>query len=112
MKKYDVLKGYSIILLSAIIVFVFIPITLWINHKDSENLKNREKEVYGLITNIKGLKGNDVVFEYHINNQKIKKTKSAPSNHTLKIGNKLLLLYDTLDYENSIVIWDKIIMNK
>lgn len=81
------------------------PYAIWKSYKDEENLKFSGKKLEAYITNIKGIKGNNIEFVFYINNLKVVKVRTAPSNHNLKIGNKLKVIYDSLDIENVMVVW-------
>lgn len=87
------------------ILIVVMPYAIWKSYKDEENLKFRGKKLEACITNIKGIKGNNIEFVFYINNLKVVKVITTPQIHNLKIGYKIKIIYDSLDIENVMVVW-------
>ncbi|MFZ4796640.1 MAG: hypothetical protein ACOYMA_04045 [Bacteroidia bacterium] len=104
MAKIDLRARISGIIILFILI-VLMPYAIWKGNNDEENLKFRGKKLEACITNIKGIKGNNIEFVFYINNLKVVKVKTAPSNHNLKIGYKIKIIYDSLDVENVMVVW-------
>jgi hypothetical protein len=97
-------KGGIVFIAAIILVFLRIPYGLWVDYNDSKNRELRRKICTGEVIGFKGLKGNTIVFEYNLNKVRFEKVRSGPSDHKLSIGSPIKIEYDSLDYENIMVL--------
>lgn len=92
-----------VISLTSIIV---LPLALWKDYTDGENLKNRKKFSICRVIALKGLKRNTAVVEYYIGNERVEQVRSAPFIPKVHLGDRFKITYDSLDYENIEIIWE------
>jgi hypothetical protein len=98
--------GYIVLITSVIMIFAVLPYALWTGHRDNKNLEERGKTFLCRVADIKGLNGNDIVVEYVLDGHKYSKVRTAPSQHRIAVGDSLKMIYDSLDHENVMIIFN------
>ncbi len=99
------IRGYIFLISSIVIVFLIMPLALWKGCIDSKNLKVRGKTAIGRVIGVTGFKEDKTRIEYYIGKEKFVVLRDAPSYHKKNIGDSVKLVYDSLNYENVIIIW-------
>lgn len=88
-----------------VIIFVVLPYAWLKSYLDYDNIKSRGKSAIGKVIDVTGFNENHTRIEYFIDNQKFIVVRNAPSKVKKNIGENVKLLYDSLDYENIMILW-------
>ena len=99
------IRGWIVLVFSILTVFIVFPFIIWRGIIDEKNLKERGKIGIATVIEVKGITGDRVVFQYEANGREIEKIRDVRRNLSLKRGDKLEIMYDSLDVENMKIIW-------
>lgn len=100
------IRGWGIIIISSILVFIILPYSIWKARIDYENIEKRLKITTGNVIEIIPAKRNCVRVMYIIDGHKYEAVRTPPSIEDMRIGDVVNIRYDSLDYENVQVIWE------
>ena len=101
--KIDIRAWSSGLLMFGLLLLM--PFFLWKGCEDSKNLKNREKKGEAIVIAVKGIKSNKIIFRYIVNGKTFEKKRDARLDYKIKQGDKLKIVYDSLNAENVKVVW-------
>jgi len=103
MAKIDIKARLSGIVVLFILI-IMMPYAIWKSYYDTKKLKQRGKNTLGTVVKNNGFMGRRIIYEYEVNGQKFENYVKI-SSHRYKVGYKINLLYDSLDFENVMVVW-------
>lgn len=91
-----------------VLLLLILPFVLWKGCSREKDLNERGKIGEGLVVDIKGVKKNKIVFHYTIGGRVYEKVRDArSSDYRIAVGEKIMILYDSLDFENVKIVWKK-----
>lgn len=92
-----------------LLVFIVLPYSIWLSDNDMKKIEKYGKLCTCNVSEINGLKGNNIEIECLIQNKKIINVSTAPFEHNIRIGDYIIVKYDSTDFNNLIVLWDSIL---
>jgi hypothetical protein len=101
MAKIDLRARISGIII--LILLIIMPFAIWKGYNDTKKIKQRGKNILGTVVKINGFMGRRIIYEYEVNGQKFENYVKI-SSYRYKVGYKINLLYDSLDFENVMVV--------
>lgn len=87
----------------SVTIFILLPIAIIKGCADDDNLENRGKESYSVVTKIRGVNDEIVDFEYKVGGRYYKFVREIVSDKKYRIGDTVKIIYDSIDNKNVMI---------
>ncbi|MFM2224775.1 MAG: hypothetical protein RJA07_977 [Bacteroidota bacterium] len=103
--NYNFFKGWIMLCIYTFFIVILLPFTIWKSCTDGNNIKKRGIKLSAVITDKYGL-GNTktIIYEYSLKGNLYKKTIEHKVSKVKSIGDTFLILCDTLNPENAMIL--------
>lgn len=92
----------------ALLVFVFLPYSLWKNSSDLDNIKKHGKKLPADIIEVSGINDVNVRYKYHFKGKRFEKVIDYSAEPKRRVGDIFYVVIDTLDPDNNMpLLWDE-----